>query len=184
MRWSGSVWQEINKMNTEYIVVDGYNVINSWEDFSKLKEEDLSHARDLLVHKVSEYAAFYDYHAVLVFDAMEVKGPANITEMAGATVVYTAENETADTWIERYVYQIAHGGAKVFVVTSDYAEQNSILGSGAYRISSREFKEKYLYAKKRIAEKIECRPGRSGRNEIEGRIHPGVLENLEKMRRK
>jgi predicted RNA-binding protein with PIN domain len=171
-------------MSREYIVVDGYNVINNWDDFANLKEVDLAHARDQLVHKVSEYAAFYDYKAVLVFDAMEVKGPASVTEMAGATVVYTAENETADTWIERYVYQLArNGGTKVFVVTSDYAEQNSILGSGAYRISSREFKEKYLYAKKRISEKIERQTGHSGRNEVEGRIHPEVLENLEKIRR-
>ena len=172
-------------MSREYIVVDGYNVINSWDDFAGLKEIDLAHARDQLVHKVSEYAAFYDYQAVLVFDAMDVKGPASVTELAGAKVVFTAENETADTWIERYVYQLARGGgAKVFVVTSDYAEQNSILGSGAYRISSRDFREKYLYAKKRISEKIEQRPGHSGRNEVAGRIHPGVLQNLEELRRK
>ncbi len=171
-------------MNREYIIVDGYNVINSWDDFKEIKGQDLSHARDQLIHKVTEYAAFYDYEAVLVFDAMDKVGPAEVEKKAGAVVVYTAENETADTWIERYVYQLVKTErAKVFVVTSDNAVQTCILGSGAYRISSREFREKYLYARKRITEKIAPQPGNNRRNEVGGRIHPSILENLEKLRR-
>jgi predicted RNA-binding protein with PIN domain len=184
MKWSARDWLGLNIMVKEFIVVDGYNVINSWDEFSKLKNEDLSFARDLLLHKVSEYAAVNDYKGVLVFDAMDRKGPADIEEHAGVTVVYTAENETADSWIERYVYQIAKGEAKVYVVTSDYAVQNMILGSGAYRISSREFKEKYAYTRKRIEEKLAPAKGGAGRNEMEGRMHPGVREHLEKLRRK
>ena len=32
----------------EWLVVDGYNVINSWQDFRKFREENLEHARELL----------------------------------------------------------------------------------------------------------------------------------------
>ena len=35
----------------EWLVVDGYNVINSWQDFRKFREENLEHARELLKEK-------------------------------------------------------------------------------------------------------------------------------------
>ena len=43
-------------------------------------------------------------------------------------------------------------------MTSDYAEQLNVLGSGAYRISAREFREEYLLTKKtdRAAQRKTC----------------------------
>ena len=47
--------------------------------------------------------------------------------------------ETADSFIERYVYELYDKHTKhITVVTSDMSEQHAIFGSGAYRISSRE----------------------------------------------
>lgn len=37
------------------LLVDGYNVINSWPELSELKEQDIAHARDLLVAYLSEF---------------------------------------------------------------------------------------------------------------------------------
>ena len=45
----------------EWLVVDGYNVINSWQDFRKFREENLEHARELLKEKLAEYIAFKGY---------------------------------------------------------------------------------------------------------------------------
>ena len=53
----------------EYLIIDGYNVINAWKDFAQLRQENLEHARELLVAGVAEYAAFKGYRAVVVFDA-------------------------------------------------------------------------------------------------------------------
>ena len=39
----------------EWLIVDGYNVINSWTDFAKLRKDNLEHARDLLREKILEY---------------------------------------------------------------------------------------------------------------------------------
>ena len=96
----------------------------------------------------------------------------------------TTWQETADSWIERETYQIARKGIKVFVVTSDKAEQDSVLGSGALRIPAREFREIYYKTKKEIKEKIDKLPGRSGRRELGGRIDGDVASRLEKLRRK
>ena len=31
----------------EYLIIDGYNVINAWKDFAQLRQENLEHAREL-----------------------------------------------------------------------------------------------------------------------------------------
>ncbi|MBR4908414.1 MAG: NYN domain-containing protein [Acidaminococcaceae bacterium] len=167
----------------EYYLVDGYNVINNWPDFAGVRDQDLEHARAMLADKVAEFSAFHGYDAVLVFDAMDVKGPEAAEFTGGCMVVYTAEQETADSWIERETYRIAKRGTRVFVVTSDKAEQDNVLGSGALRISAREFREMYYKAKKEIEERIVSLPGNTGRREIGGRIGGDVASHLERLRR-
>ena len=168
----------------EWLIVDGYNVINSWTDFAKLRKDNLEHARDLLREKILEYAVFKGYIGLLVFDAQEVQGSAEEENYGAVTVIYTDEGETADSWIERKTYELNKNGDKVFVVTSDYAEQINILGSGAYRISAREFKEEYKRAKKQIEEKVHATASGTGRNELGGRLHEHVRAHFEKLRRR
>lgn len=165
----------------EYLIIDGYNVINAWNDFARLREQNLEHARELLVAGVAEYAAFKGYKAIVVFDAQEVVGVASTEKIHGIDVVFTNEGETADSWIERRSYELGRAHAKVFVVTSDYAEQINILGAGAYRISSREFREQYYKAKKEIAARLRL-PNRSlNRNELGGRISGHVAGSFGKI---
>ena len=47
----------------EHYIVDGYNVINSWPELIKL-QDDLSKARDELVHILTEYGAYEKYDIV------------------------------------------------------------------------------------------------------------------------
>lgn len=167
----------------EYLIIDGYNVINAWKEFAQLRQENLEHARELLIGGVAEYAAFKGYRAAVVFDAQETAGLASIEKIHGIEVVFTNEGETADSWIERRTYELRRTKAKVFVVTSDYAEQMNILGAGAYRISSREFREQYYKAKKEIAARLRIPDRALNRNELGGRVQGQVLEHLEKLRR-
>ena len=168
----------------EYYLIDGYNVINNWQEFAGIRDNDLDHARDMLLGKVAEFSAFHGYESVVVFDAMDMKGPETAESVGGCTVIYTAEHETADSWIERQAYQVAKIGTRVFVVTSDKAEQDSVLGSGAFRIPAREFREMYNKTKKQIKERIEKMPGSLARRELSGRIDGSVAVYLEKIRRK
>ena len=168
----------------EHYLIDGYNVINNWPDFAKVRDQDLEHARSMLTDKVAEFSAFHGYDAVVVFDAMDAKGPEAAEFIGGCMVVYTAEQETADSWIERETYRIAKKVVRVFVVTSDKAEQDNVLGSGAFRISAREFREMYYKTKKEIEEKMGSLPGSTGRREIGGRIGCVVASRLEQLRRR
>src|SRR5699024_9996509 len=53
-------------------------------------------------------------------------------------IIYTNEKETADDFIEGLVASVKHVKNQVYVATSDYAEQRTIIGRGALRISARE----------------------------------------------
>ena len=167
----------------EWLLIDGYNVVNNWKEFKTVREENLEHAREMLLAVAAEYAAFKGQEVILVFDAQEVQGLSNEESRAGARIVFTAEGETADSWIERRTYELVKEGNKVFVVTSDYAEQIVILGVGAYRISAREFHEEYLSVKKQINERNSREVKGKARNEVGNRLKDDVLIKLERLRR-
>jgi predicted RNA-binding protein with PIN domain len=64
-------------------------------------------------------------------------------------VVYTQENETADSYIEKLSHDLSEKH-RVKVATSDNAEQMIIFGSGAMRISANELKMNIENANKEI----------------------------------
>ena len=167
----------------EWLLIDGYNVVNNWKEFKTIREENLEHAREMLLAVAAEYAAFKGQEVILVFDAQEVQGLSNEESRAGARIVFTAEGETADSWIERRTYELVKEGNKVFVVTSDYAEQIVILGVGAYRISAREFNEDYLAVKKQINERNSMEVKGKKKKKKSNRKKDDVLVKLENLLR-
>ena len=44
------------KKYKSYLIVDGYNIINDWEELKALASEDLDAARERLIHYIIEYA--------------------------------------------------------------------------------------------------------------------------------
>lgn len=124
---------------TEYLLVDGYNVIFSWDKLKALAQDNIDGARNALINILCNYQGYKKCEVILVFDAYKVKGNAReVEEVNNITIVYTKEAETADMYIEKASYKLAKNN-KVRVVTSDALEQLIILASGALRVSSREF---------------------------------------------
>ena len=122
---------------SEYLLVDGYNIIYSWDDLRLLSEKSLDLARTALCDRLSNFQGFRGCDVIVVFDAYKVKRNHGETEkVGGITVVYTKEAETADTYIERVSRQLSKNH-RVRVATSDGQEQLIILGSGAIRVSAR-----------------------------------------------
>lgn len=123
----------------EYLLVDGYNIIFAWEDLTKLAHTSLEAARDALIDRLECYRAMKKCEVILVFDAYKVKGnQGEVERRNNIAVVYTKEAETADAYIERVTRELSVKH-RVRVATSDSLEQLIILGSGALRISAREF---------------------------------------------
>lgn len=125
----------------EYLLVDGYNIIFSWEELRELSEKDIGAARGKLADILSNYQGYRKCTLILVYDAYKVEGnPGEVMKYHNIYIVYTKEVETADQYIEKTVRRIAKD-ASVTVATSDGLEQVIILGQGANRMSAPGLKE-------------------------------------------
>ena len=139
----------------EYLLVDGYNVIFSWDNLKKLADSSIDGARNALINILCNYQGYKRCEVIVVFDAYKVKGNhREIEKVNNITVVYTKEAETADMYIEKASLDLAKKH-KVRVVTSDALEQVIILGNGALRVSSREFQAEVKSAEENIRSIIE-----------------------------
>lgn len=127
------------KVLEEYLLVDGYNIIFSWKQLKALAEVNMDSARQALIEILANYQGYKKCHVIVVFDAYRVKGGERRHEKQGnVDVIFTAEAETADMYIER----TAHEKSKEYLVrvaTSDRLEQMIIVGSGAFKISADAF---------------------------------------------
>lgn len=166
-----------------YLIVDGYNIINAWDDLKHIAQTDLDGAREKLIDIIIDYAEFSGHKAIVVFDAYNVKNSLEKVENRKyITVVYTKEHQTADSYIEKFITTLSKYDV-VKVATNDYAEQQIVLGKGASRISSRELKMDLEEAKSRIRKKQSNSGGRIQRNWLEDRLDKETLSKLENIRR-
>ena len=137
----------------EYLFVDGYNVINSWNKLRELSGLNLEVAREELIETMAEYQHYSGIKIIVVFDAHMVKTNSGKKEnIKEVEVVYTKESETADQYIERRLDDIGRI-ERVRVATSDWMEQQIILGRGGTRISARELEVEILNHKKLLKQK-------------------------------
>ena len=142
---------------TEYLLVDGYNIIFAWPDLKELAQGSLETARNSLMEILSNYHGFHPCELILVFDAYRVhRNPGSQEEFAGIHVVYTKEAETADNYIEKTIRQIDRKKTgRIRVATSDGLEQVIILGGGALRESASEFRREVEAARVEISRILE-----------------------------
>lgn len=150
----------------EFLLVDGYNIIFAWDELKELAKINIDSAREALIDILNNYQGYRKCSVAAVFDAYRVRGGQRHTERQGnITVVYTAEAETADTYIERTTYEMAGKGGssaagtgsrqyRVRVATSDRLEQIIIMGNDAARVSAGDFRQEVEQVNEEIAEFI------------------------------
>ena len=135
----------------EYLLIDGYNVIFSWESLSVLAKESIDSAREALIRMMINFSSTKKGTTILVFDAYKVTGGVEKVEnINGVYIVYTRESEIADVFIERAVQKLAKTKRAVRVVTSDGMEQLIVMGRGALRVPSRAFEKEVALASERL----------------------------------
>jgi len=165
----------------EYIIADGYNIINAWPELNKLKSANLEHAREKLVETMANYAALTGKQVAVVFDAHRTEEKTRYyDEIDNVKIIYTRADETADALIERLAGELSNYGI-VYVVTFDWAEQRIILGRGAYRLTPSELREQIERAERESRKYYgEVRPSEKY---LELRLDDRVRKTLEKWRR-
>ena len=57
----------------DYLIVDGYNIINAWDELKEIAISDLEHAREKLIDAIIEYAEFTGRLGIIDFDAYNIK---------------------------------------------------------------------------------------------------------------
>lgn len=165
------------------IFVDGYNVINSWEELRDNNTGSMENSRAKLIDILLNYGTYNGYKIFLVFDAhLQAKSLEKREKISkNLIVVFTKEGETADSFIEKYVNKIGRT-SEVLVVTSDSLEQQIIFQRGAVRMSSIEFYHEVKKVESKI--RVESDKNQDGkRYTLEERIDKEVAEKLEEMRR-
>ncbi len=165
----------------EYLIIDGYNIINAWPELNNLKNVSFEHARIKLVELLANYQGSSDKQIIVVFDAHQVKeGQGGKEDYLNIQVVYTKENETADMYIEKIAGLLVKKG-KVYVATSDGLEQSVILQRGALRITAKELVEeikKDFIKNREYLKNMECKLGNLHQN-----LPKDIKEVLERWRR-
>ena len=160
-----------------YLLVDGYNIIFSWEMLRELSKVNIESARNLLMDVLCDYQGFNGCTLILVFDAYRVEGgQERVFNYHNIHVVFTKEAETADQYIEKTVHKIGKK-ADVTVATSDALEQVIIYGQGARRMAARELLEEVELTREKVLERIEKRPG-STQKQLTENDHNYLFDHL------
>ncbi|MBQ3507227.1 MAG: NYN domain-containing protein, partial [Clostridia bacterium] len=121
------------------VILDGYNLIYAWDTLSEIAAYSLEKARETLMDILSDYVAFTKTELLLVFDAYLVKdGIGSDFTHNGYRVVYTKQNQTADTYIEKVIHDLGPDYS-IRVVTGDYLLQISAVTAGVSRMTTGEF---------------------------------------------
>ena len=166
---------------TEYLLVDGYNIIFAWEELSELAKVNIDGARGKLMDILCNYQGARGCELILVFDAYRVQGGIeSVTDYHNIHVVYTREAETADQYIEKTTRKIAKHH-RVTVATSDGVEQVIIMGAGAIRMSARELLEDVERVCTEMRKEFLNQPV-SGKNYLFDHLDDGLRAEMEDVR--
>ncbi|EOL49284.1 hypothetical protein RV11_GL001619 [Enterococcus phoeniculicola] len=140
-------------MKSQLLIVDGYNMIGAWPELVQLKKQDLlEDAREALLNRLSNYAKYEGIKIIVVFDAQLVPGIQQNYKKYQLSVVFTKEEETADSYIERIAGELNTRLTQVTVATSDLAEQWVVFSQGALRTSANELYKSIKKTEKSIAQ--------------------------------
>ena len=140
-RESYPAYTSLNAIRERFLLVDGYNVIFSWDDLKDLASHDINAARERLISRLNNYQAYRNIKVIVVFDAYRVVNHRTETYRDGnIEVIYTKQAQTADSYIEKFTHEQKEN-YQITVVTSDNLEQIIARANDALIISSRKFLE-------------------------------------------
>ena len=166
------------------VLVDGYNVLQNWPQFTHDIEERFDLARDRLIRMIANFANYQGHRVIVVFDAQRQNlRKAVRKKQDGIEIVYTQREQTADAyiieWIQRY-----QGKNHVEVITSDRGLSDVVHRLGASVRTTFEFNDTYA---RMGGSGMRSRPQDAIPNSeplLSDRIDPTIRRQLERLKRK
>ena len=164
--------------------IDGYNVIHFCPHMQSLANRDFEAARDALVDIAARFSATTGKQVTVVFDgrgrARNASKPPCGTP--GVQVVYSPGHQSADSVIERYVYQ-ASNRLDVVVVSADAGIRDFCRSLGAVVIPPESFLGIARDALDRARSDLQHKARTSTRNLLEDRLDERSRSHLRKVRK-
>lgn len=121
------------------IIVDGYNVIHKWKTLVKFKN-NMELARSRLIEILANYQGYIGQEVIVVFDSSLEDKPNQGTVPPNIQVVFAPRGQSADTFIERFVY--SHSSpSSITVVTEDRLFRMTVSHKGVYILTPEMFEE-------------------------------------------
>jgi predicted RNA-binding protein with PIN domain len=146
--------KKVREKKQSMTIIDGYNVIYAFKELRSVSAVNLEKARQVLDDILANYVAYTKREVTLVYDAYRVKhGTGSDNTKNGYRTVFTAENETADAYIEKMMQRLGPN-YNIRVVTDDRLLQFSAVHSGISRMTAEEFEEEIIKVGQEITEYI------------------------------
>lgn len=138
------------------LFIDAYNVIGAWPRLRKWRDKsDMETARRLLIDDVVEYSHVRGWECVVVFDAQGTGEDTKVEQTAQDIQVVFTGGESADSYIERCVFEVCESGQRqVWAATSDVAQLNFSKGKGAHVMTSTLFIQEIKRARRETRDKL------------------------------
>jgi predicted RNA-binding protein with PIN domain len=162
-------------MSNCWVLVDGYNVLYSWPQFTSRKSRlrTLEQRREALLRVLQQYADQSGRQVTVVFDgyASKRKPPkgeavAGMRAGRGLEVLFSDKGKTADEVIERVVALAPHP-ERILVATSDNVERQIVETLGAQSMSAELFAVEVADVLRELAAAVQHH-GRRPRHSISG----------------
>lgn len=134
-----------------YLIVDGYNILNKFPKLKRIIKSNFDLARDQLYKVIQGYCDRKDLKGIIVFDG---KGEGEVITDSNPAVIFSKKGETADTVIESLVSKLIKD-CQVTVVTDDRIHANFVTGLGAFILTSKLLRLELESSSRSLSEYIE-----------------------------
>lgn len=129
-------------MATSHYLIDAYNVIYKSSLLRPVAKYDLERARDMLLDLVQCFCLTGDYEVTVVFDGREEEQTRQAAPLNGNAkgmhLIYSPHHTSADTVIERLIYQ-EHNRMNCIVVSNDQSLRSQCRGMGSLTMEADSF---------------------------------------------
>lgn len=157
------------------IVIDGHNLVNKVEPYLTLKKTRMEDAVAALVGDLINLAGLVDEAIIVVFDGRD--SGSESSPVPRVRVIYSAGGRTADSVIERLVFERAQDRT-ITVYTADMGLRNVVWRPGVRCVSP----EGLVELMRELTEEARSKPPGDTRLRVEDRLTEEAKEKLDKLR--
>lgn len=168
----------------EHYFIDAYNVMHKSSTLRPVAATDLERAREMLLDKVVSFCMTGRKQATVVFDGRQEELSQSIAavrgHVAGMKIIFSPLNTSADTVIERLVYQ-ERNRMNCIVVSNDGGLRSLCRGMGALTMEADSFLASVREFQRSAREVVEKQQDRRA-SLLGDRLNPESMRILEAAR--